>query len=115
MPLLLTGAAGFIGARTAAQLLDLGHTVVGVDNLNDYYDVRLKQHRLATLQGRPGFQFVHLDIEDRPALAALFQQHRFEAVINLAARAGVRASIEQPGVYLATNTLGAQCMDFSCS
>jgi nucleoside-diphosphate-sugar epimerase len=78
-----------------------------VDNLNDYYDVRLKQRRLATLHGRPGFQFVHLDIEDRPALAALFQQHRFEAVINLAARAGVRASIEQPRVYLGTNTLGA--------
>lgn len=106
MKLLVTGAAGFIGARTAELLLDAGHEVVGLDNLNDYYDVRLKEHRLARLRPRAGFEFLPLDIEDRPALTTLFQQHRFEAVVNLAARAGVRASIEHPRLYFATNTLG---------
>ena len=107
MPILVTGCAGFIGARTTALLLEQGHEVVGIDNLNDYYDVRLKQHRLAGLISHPGFTFHTIDLEDRPALAAIFQNHRFEAVVNLAARAGVRASIETPHVYLSTNTLGA--------
>lgn len=106
MLLLLTGCAGFIGARTTELLLDGGHTVVGVDNLNDYYDVRIKQHRLDRLTSQAGFQFAPVDVEDAAALAAIFQQHKFDAVINLAARAGVRASIETPGVYLSTNTLG---------
>lgn len=103
---LVTGAAGFIAARTAGLLLDAGHTVVGLDNLNDYYDVRLKQHRLAALEARPGFRFVRADIEDAAAVDALFAATRFDAVINLAARAGVRASIDQPRVYFTTNVDG---------
>ena len=103
---LVTGAAGFIAARTCGLLLDAGHTVVGLDNLNDYYDVRLKEHRLQGLVGRPGFTFVRADIEQPAALAPVFAAHRFDAVINLAARAGVRASIEQPHVYVATNITG---------
>jgi UDP-glucuronate 4-epimerase len=106
MKILLTGCAGFIGARTAAMLLERGDEVVGVDNLNDYYDVRLKQHRLEGLTVHPGFTFQPLDIEDRDALAAVFAGGRFDAVVNLAARAGVRASMENPRVYLTTNTQG---------
>jgi nucleoside-diphosphate-sugar epimerase len=106
MKILLTGCAGFIGARTAAMLLERGDEVVGVDNLNDYYDVRLKQHRLEGLTVHPGFTFQPLDIEDRDALAAVFAGGCFDAVVNLAARAGVRASMENPRVYLTTNTQG---------
>jgi UDP-glucuronate 4-epimerase len=104
--ILVTGAAGFIGARTAATLLEQGHQVVGVDNLNDYYDVRLKQHRLDGLLALPGFSFRALDIEDLPALQALFKEKSFDAVLNLAARAGVRYSIENPHVYMTTNAHG---------
>ena len=103
---LVTGAAGFIAARTTQLLLDAGHTVVGVDNLNDYYDVRLKQHRLAQLTSRPNFTFAQIDIEQLAALEPLFAQHKFAAVLNLAARAGVRYSLENPFVYLATNAQG---------
>jgi UDP-glucuronate 4-epimerase len=103
---LVTGAAGFIASRTAHVLLDAGHTVVGVDNLNDYYDVRLKEHRLGTLTQRQNFTFVRLDIEQIEALEPLFQQHKFAAVLNLAARAGVRYSMENPFVYMTTNALG---------
>ncbi|MDD3180687.1 MAG: NAD-dependent epimerase/dehydratase family protein [Opitutaceae bacterium] len=103
---LVTGAAGFIASRTVEMLLDAGHRIVGVDNLNDYYDVRLKEHRLERLRTRPEFEFVRADIEQFPALAPLFARCRFDAVLNLAARAGVRASIENPHVYLTTNTLG---------
>lgn len=103
---LVTGAAGFIAARTSQLLLDAGHTVVGVDNLNDYYDVRLKQHRLAQLTSRPNFTFAQLDIEQLAALEPLFAQHKFAGVLNLAGRAGVRYSLENPFVYLATNALG---------
>jgi UDP-glucuronate 4-epimerase len=103
---LVTGAAGFIASRTTQLLLDAGHTVVGVDNLNDYYDVRLKEHRLAQLTSRPNFTFARLDIEDLSALEPLFTQHRFDAVLNLAARAGVRYSLENPFVYLSTNAQG---------
>lgn len=103
---LLTGAAGFIAARTAELLLDAGHAVIGLDNLNDYYDIRLKQHRLARLQARPGFHFVRGDIEDAPTVNALFAAQPFDAVINLAARAGVRASIAEPHVYFSTNVTG---------
>lgn len=104
---LLTGAAGFIGARVAEMLLEAGHTVLGVDNLNAAYDVRLKEYRLARLQAHPGFAFQRLDIAEREAVAALGASGPpFEAVINLAARAGVRASVQDPWVYFATNLTG---------
>ena len=114
---LLTGCAGFIGARVAEYLLSEKHGVVGVDNLNDAYDVRLKRWRLSKLEGREGFQFHHLDITDRKALEGLFQEaaqqgHQkkgeppWAAVLNLAARAGVRQSVENPGVYFETNVTG---------
>jgi nucleoside-diphosphate-sugar epimerase len=106
MKILLTGCAGFIGARTAAMLLERGDQVIGVDNLNDYYDVRLKHHRLEGLNAQPGFSFHQVDIENREALAGIFSSCSFDAVINLAARAGVRASMENPRVYLTTNTQG---------
>ena len=104
---LVSGAAGFIGARVSELLLDAGHQVLGVDNLNDAYDVRLKDYRLKGLQNRPGFQFERLDIADREAVAALgASQEPLAGVINLAARAGVRASVEDPWTYLDTNTYG---------
>ncbi|MDA0577219.1 MAG: SDR family NAD(P)-dependent oxidoreductase [Verrucomicrobia bacterium] len=103
---LLTGAAGFIGARTAAQLLQAGHAVVGLDNLNDYYDVRVKEHRLRALRAQAGFTFHPLDIENRPALEKLFAATHFDAVLNLAARAGVRYSMENPHIYMSTNAQG---------
>jgi UDP-glucuronate 4-epimerase len=106
MKILLTGCAGFIGARVGALLLERGNEVVGVDNLNGYYDVRLKHHRLDGLSAQPGFTRLQMDVEDRNALAELFSRNRFDAVINLAARAGVRASIKNPRVYLTTNTQG---------
>ena len=104
---LVTGAAGFIGSRVAALLLEQGHTVVGLDNLNDAYDVRLKQYRLNQLAGCHGFDFLKADISDRQALtAALVQQAPFDAIINLAARAGVRQSVEIPWTYVETNMNG---------
>lgn len=123
---LVTGAAGFIASKVSEFLLADGHTVVGVDNLNDYYDVRLKDYRLAGLLGQnewwsradaaksqfhdsarsaARFHFHPVDIENLPALDALFSEFRFDAVFNLAARAGVRYSMENPYVYLSTNTL----------
>ncbi len=148
---LVTGVAGFIASKVAEMLLAEGHTVVGVDNLNDYYDVRLKDYRLSKLLGvsfqpsadpkksaysgvgriisnppdlgkqggalgttRPTFEFHYLDVENLPALEAVFAAHKFAAVFNLAARAGVRCSMENPHVYLSTNTLGTlnilECM-----
>lgn len=105
--ILVTGCAGFIGAATTRLLLEEGHRVVGIDNLNDYYDLRLKRGRLAEFGDHQDFQFVEADIEDRGRVEALFDEHGFDAVINLAARAGVRASIEDPFVYVGTNTLGS--------
>jgi nucleoside-diphosphate-sugar epimerase len=105
MLLLITGTAGFIGARTAQLALDAGHEVVGVDNLNGYYDVRIKHHRLEPLLKSPGFRFIEMDIEDGAGLDRILAAHRFDAVINLAARAGVRASIIDPHVYMRTNTV----------
>lgn len=135
---LVTGAAGFIASQVAAALLAQGHNVVGIDNLNDYYDVRLKQHRLDQLlamnvkgvrshlperpdgcsaqmtpdpfnpaQPNANFTFEKTDIEDRDALADLFSRYRFDAVLNLAARAGVRYSMENPHVYMTTNAMGS--------
>jgi nucleoside-diphosphate-sugar epimerase len=106
MYVLLTGAAGFIGFATAKKLLSLGCKVVGVDNLNDYYDVRLKQYRVDILNEHNNFYFYKLDIENYGALEILFDMYKFDAVINLAARAGVRYSIEDPFVYFNTNTNG---------
>lgn len=104
---LLTGAAGFIASRVADLLLQAGHTVLGVDNLNDAYDVRIKQYRLGRLEGRPGFTFRRMDIIDRQTVADLAAGgDKFDAVINLAARAGVRTSLSDPWVYLDTNTTG---------
>lgn len=107
MNILLTGAAGFIAARVAEALLDEGHFVLGLDNLNDYYDVRLKRFRLARLLQRENFVFEEVDIEDQPALESRCSKYRFDAIINLAARAGVRASIDEPRVYIGTNISGS--------
>ncbi len=106
---LLTGAAGFIAFRVAEMLLEAGHTVVGLDTLNDAYDVRMKEYRLKQLLGRAGFTFHRLDISDRQAICGdqtVLGSQSFSAVINLAARAGVRQSVENPWVYLDTNVTG---------
>jgi UDP-glucuronate 4-epimerase len=103
---LVTGAAGFIGSRVAEMLVDAGHHVVGLDNLNDAYDGRLKQWRLKRLVGRNGFEFHHIDICDRAAVESVLTTGRIEAVINLAARAGVRQSLENPRIYIETNITG---------
>ena len=129
-PVLVTGAAGFIGAKTTELLLAEGQTVVGVDNLNDYYDVRLKNHRANNLLGQAEisttspnfaetstglykaepvngrFHFYHLDIENQQSVDALFEAHKFGSILNLAARAGVWHSMENPYVYMSTNTVG---------
>ncbi len=106
MTILITGAAGFIGYHLADRLLQSGHDVYGVDNLNDYYDVGLKQQRLSQLRKYQNFHFKRLDLGDRQATAELFQNHDFEAVIHLAAQAGVRYSIEHPHAYLDSNLAG---------
>jgi nucleoside-diphosphate-sugar epimerase len=119
MHILLTGAAGFIAGKVAERLLAEGHSVVGIDNMNDAYDPRLKVHRLAALQGREGFHFEQMDICDRPVLERLWRGPAapataraaapagpFDAVINLAARAGVRPSVDDPWVYVDTNMTG---------
>ena len=129
-PILVTGAAGFIGAKTAELLLAEGQTVVGVDNLNDYYDIRLKHYRVNTLLGQAEkphdsptlsktsaglakaesaggqFFFYHLDIENQQSVDELFETHKIGSVLNLAARAGVRYSMENPHVYMTTNANG---------
>ncbi|TAN45062.1 MAG: NAD-dependent epimerase/dehydratase family protein [Nitrospirae bacterium] len=104
--IILTGAAGFIGWNTGLKLLADGVRVIGIDNLNDYYDVRLKYHRLEDLKKHSNFKFYHTDIENLQALEIIFQDNKIDAVINLAARAGVRYSLVNPHVYLSTNTLG---------
>ncbi|MFW5923869.1 MAG: GDP-mannose 4,6-dehydratase, partial [Planctomycetota bacterium] len=135
MNILVTGAAGFIGGRTASLLLEEGHKVVALDNLNSYYDIRLKVYRLADLVRQAGqdparydglnpmeanpeeyggpeyvdaedLMFHKLDIENKEALRVLFRQHQFDAVVNLAARAGVRYSMVNPDVYMRTNAMG---------
>lgn len=103
---LVTGAAGFIGMHLCARLLELGHTVVGLDNLNDYYDVRLKQARLERLAQYDAFRFCRGDLADKPLLLELFEREDFELVVNLAAQAGVRYSITNPDVYIESNVVG---------
>jgi len=114
---LLTGCAGFIGSYVARKLLSEGHEVIGVDNMNDAYDVRLKEWRLSSLKSRPGFKLHQFDITEFGALQNLFREYPFEAVINLAARAGVPQSLENPWVYGETNFMGTLnllelCKDF---
>jgi UDP-glucuronate 4-epimerase len=106
MKILVTGAAGFIGMHTARHLLDRGDEVVGIDNLNDYYDPNLKLARLNLLAGYQNFRFIKLDIADRKALAALFSHEKFQCVIHLAAQAGVRYSIDNPHAYVESNLAG---------
>ena len=128
-PVLVTGAAGFIGAKVVEFLLESGQSVVGVDNLNDYYDVRLKNYRINSLLGQvephqnvalsevserlakadlsnESLSFYQADIEDKESVDALFGRHEFKSVVNLAARAGVRYSMENPHVYMTTNAIG---------
>ena len=112
--ILVTGAAGFIGMHTAARLLDRGDHVVGLDNLNDYYQPQLKQDRLATLQSQDGFQFARQSLEDRDAMTRLFDQHEFDSVIHLAAQAGVRYSLTNPHAYVDSNLVGFMNILESC-
>ena len=105
-PVLVTGAAGFIGFHLASRLLDAGHKVIGVDNLNDYYDVSLKQARLDLLRPRRGFEFHKLDLANRLGMEALFKANSFSRVVHLAAQAGVRYSIDNPHTYVDTNVVG---------
>ena len=106
MKILVTGAAGFIGFYTAKQLLERGDTVVGLDNFNDYYDVRLKEARAALLEPYDNFSMARLDLADRDGMEALFESERFDKVVHLAAQAGVRYSIENPHSYIDSNIVG---------
>jgi len=115
---LVTGAAGFIGARTSEMLLEQGHSVVGIDNMNDAYDPRMKEYRLRRLQSNQGFSFHKADISEKPVID-LFRNDKFDGVIHLAARAGVRFSVENPWVFLESNVLGTLnmlevCRQFGC-
>ncbi|APZ93561.1 NAD-dependent epimerase [Fuerstiella marisgermanici] len=104
--ILVTGAAGFIGMHTATSLLERGDEVVGLDNINDYYSLKLKHDRMATLEGRDGFTFAKLGLEDRDGVAKLFADQKFDSVIHLAAQAGVRYSLENPHAYVDSNLVG---------
>jgi UDP-glucuronate 4-epimerase len=104
--ILVTGAAGFIGFHLSQRFLDAGDTVVGIDNLNDYYDVSLKKSRLAQLENHRRFRFIRMDIADREGISALFKKEAFELVVHLAAQAGVRYSIVNPYAYIDSNLVG---------
>ncbi len=106
MKILVTGAAGFIGMTTSLRLLARGDEVVGIDNLNDYYEVALKESRLARLTGHPNFRFIKLDVADRAGMDALFAAEKFDKVIHLAAQAGVRYSLQNPHAYIESNLVG---------
>lgn len=106
MKIFITGVAGFIGFNLARRLLEEQHSVCGIDNLNDYYDVNLKKDRLAIIEKNPGFEFVKGDLSDRPSMDDLFKNHKFDCVVNLAAQAGVRYSIKNPASYIDSNLVG---------
>ena len=106
MKILVTGAAGFIGSTASRRFLERGDEVVGLDNLNDYYDVNLKQARLARLAAHSAFRFVKLDLADQAGMSALFAREGFERVVHLGAQAGVRYSLEDPHSYIASNVVG---------
>ena len=106
MKVLVTGAAGFIGFHLAQRLLQRGDEIVGLDNLNDYYDVRLKEARLQLLKDSPNFRFVPATLEDRQTIAQLFSNEQFDMVVNLAAQAGVRYSLQNPHAYIDSNIVG---------
>jgi UDP-glucuronate 4-epimerase len=111
MSILITGPAGFIGFHVAKTLLDRGDRVVGIDNLNDYYDVRLKEARLALLSAYPGFVFAELDVADRDGVFALVERHKdLRSIVHLAAQAGVRYSLENPYAYIDSNVMGTLVM-----
>ena len=105
--ILVTGVAGFVGQKTAQLLLRDGFNVVGIDNLNEYYDIRLKEYRLSQLTRNNGFKFINIDIEDIDKLNEIMIDYKFQGVINLAARAGVRYSLENPNIYVSTNIQGS--------
>jgi UDP-glucuronate 4-epimerase len=106
MQVLVTGAAGFIGFHLSERLLNEGHHVIGIDNINDYYDVTLKENRLAKLTDRENFSFHKIDLADREGIDLLFERYEFESVINLGAQAGVRYSLQNPRAYLDSNITG---------
>lgn len=106
MKILVTGAAGFIGSTATLRLLARGDEVVGLDNLNDYYEVSLKENRLKRLTALPGFRFVKLDVADRAGMDKLFADEKFDKVIHLAAQAGVRYSLQNPHAYIESNIVG---------
>jgi UDP-glucuronate 4-epimerase len=114
MKLLVTGAAGFIGYHTARRLLERGDDVVGLDNLNEYYDVTLKRARLAELERHEKFRFVKLDLADRAGMTKLFASERFERVVHLGAQAGVRYSVEHPFAYVDSNLVGTMTVLEGC-
>jgi UDP-glucuronate 4-epimerase len=106
MKILVTGTAGFIGSTLAHRLLDRGDEVIGIDNVNDYYDVNLKEARLARLKVKPGFTEARVNLEDQPAINKVFAAHKPQRVVNLAAQAGVRYSLENPQAYIDANLVG---------
>jgi UDP-glucuronate 4-epimerase len=106
MKILVTGAAGFIGAALSEKLLERGDEIIGIDNLNDYYDVNLKLSRLAEIEAYKDFRFLKIDISNRKDINALFEENKFDVVVNLAAQAGVRYSIENPASYIDSNLVG---------
>lgn len=114
MKYLVTGATGFIGMYTAKRLLEKGYQVVGLDNLNSYYELELKQYRLAKLSSYKKFSFVQLDLADRDSIAKLFSKEKFDRVIHLAAQAGVRYSIENPFAYVDSNLVGMMTILEGC-
>jgi UDP-glucuronate 4-epimerase len=114
MKYLVTGAAGFIGFHVSKKLCEQGHQVVGIDNLNDYYDVSLKESRLAELASLSSFSFIKMDLTSSQEILELFEQHKFDIVIHLAAQAGVRYSIENPNAYIQANIIGYMSILEAC-